>query len=127
MFHNSSFFQTEEIDDGITILSEQPGPMDMKDHKVAVGENAFDLAARIGTVVRDPLDVFAKAVQTVRSKGSVLPVGVSGIETDGGANITLEQCLLVKGDNGLLVLLQYFAVDRHRRPRFRTRDGQSAR
>jgi hypothetical protein len=99
--------QAEEIDDGVAVLAEQSGPVNMKNHVIAVSEDALDFATRVRTVGRDPDDVLAKTIEAIRGKGCVLGVGFSGIKPNRRVDIALEKSLPVEGDDNPFIVVQF--------------------
>src|SRR5277367_3749820 len=101
MLDNLAILHPENIDDGVAVLSKKARVAAVKQDVVSVCEDTLNLAACIGIVFGNPLDVVSKAIEAVCGERRVLLVGLAAIEADRCIDIPLKQGFLIKTDNGL--------------------------
>src|SRR5271154_3995325 len=107
MLDDFGVLDPENVDDGVAVLSQKACVAAVKQHIVSVCENAFDLTACAGIIFGNPFDVVAKSVETVRGERRMLRVRLTAVEANRSIDISLEQRLVVKTNDGLFVLFQF--------------------
>src|SRR3979409_1719783 len=104
MLDDSAVLELEDVDDGVAARAGLAHGVDVDDDVIAVGEDAFDLAAIVRELVLQEGNEALEAFRSVRGPGIVLGVAAAEV-LRGGVEILLVEYGGVKRTDGCFVRL----------------------